>query len=42
LWITDDGNRIPVKAQVELVVGSLTMELTGYKNLKYPLLVAKK
>ena len=42
LWITDDGNRIPVKAQVELVVGSLTMELTGYKNLKYPLLMANK
>ena len=29
LWITDDDNRIPVKAHVEVVVGSLTMELTG-------------
>src|SRR6202000_2922232 len=29
LWITDDGNRIPIKAHVELVVGSITMELTG-------------
>lgn len=37
LWITDDGNRIPVKANVELVVGSVTMELTGTKGLKYPL-----
>ena len=37
LWITDDKNRIPVKAHVEVVVGSLSMELTDAKNLKYPL-----
>jgi len=37
LWITDDGNRIPVKAHVELVVGSLTMDLTAASGLKYPL-----
>jgi hypothetical protein len=37
LWITDDKNRIPVKAHVELVVGSVTMDLTGAKDLKYPL-----
>lgn len=37
LWITDDGNRIPVKATVGLVVGSVTMELTDARGLKYPL-----
>ncbi|HEY2581985.1 MAG TPA: DUF3108 domain-containing protein [Mucilaginibacter sp.] len=37
LWITDDENRIPVKAHVELVIGSVTMDLTGAKDLKYPL-----
>jgi hypothetical protein len=37
LWITDDNNRIPLKAHVELIVGSVTMDLTGAKNLKYPL-----
>lgn len=42
LWITDDGNRIPVKAQVELIVGSLTMELTEFKNLKYPVTYTKR
>ncbi|TWI99868.1 uncharacterized protein DUF3108 [Mucilaginibacter frigoritolerans] len=42
LWITDDKNRIPVKAHVELVVGSVTMDLTGAKNLKYPLNPLKK
>ncbi len=41
LWITDDGNRIPVKAQVEILVGSVTMELTGAGGLKYPLAGAK-
>ncbi|MDF2433830.1 MAG: hypothetical protein JWP44_3461 [Mucilaginibacter sp.] len=42
LWITDDKNRIPVKAHVELIVGSVTMDLTGAKNLKYPLNPLKK
>jgi len=37
LWITDDKNRIPVKAEVEVIVGSLTMELSEAKGLKYPL-----
>ena len=42
LWITDDENRIPVKAHVELIVGSVTMDLTGAKNLKYALNPLKK
>ncbi len=37
LWITDDNNRIPVKAHVEVVIGSITMELTDAKGLKFPL-----
>ena len=37
LWITDDNNRVPVKAHVELIVGSVTMDITGAKGLKYPL-----
>jgi hypothetical protein len=37
LWITDDRNRIPVKAKVEIIVGSLTMDLTSASGLKYPL-----
>jgi hypothetical protein len=41
LWVTDDGNRIPVKAHVEVLVGSITMELTNAKGLKFPL-TAKK
>jgi hypothetical protein len=37
LWITDDDNRIPVKAQVEVILGSITMDLTGAKGLEFPL-----
>ena len=37
LWITDDGNRVPVKAQVEILVGSVTMELKSADGLKYPI-----
>ena len=37
LWITDDANRIPVKAQVELLVGSVTLELMSAEGMKYAL-----
>jgi hypothetical protein len=37
LWITDDGNRVPVKAEVEILVGSVTMEIKSAKGLKFPL-----
>ncbi len=37
LWITNDSNRIPIKAQVEILVGTVTLEITGAKGLKYPL-----
>ncbi|MFC4209956.1 DUF3108 domain-containing protein [Pedobacter lithocola] len=37
LWVTDDGNRVPVKAQVEILVGAVTMELTSAAGLKYAL-----
>ncbi|WP_316802154.1 DUF3108 domain-containing protein [Pedobacter nototheniae] len=35
LWVTDDGNRVPVKAQVEILVGAVTMELKSAAGLKY-------
>ena len=37
LWVTNDGNRIPVKAEVEILVGSVTLELTNATGLKYTL-----
>jgi len=41
LWITDDANRIPVKAQVEILVGSVTLELIAADGIKYPLGLVK-
>lgn len=37
LWVTNDGNRIPVKAQVEILIGSITMELVEASGLKHKL-----
>lgn len=37
LWITNDGNRIPVRAHVEILIGSVTMELTAASGLKHEL-----
>lgn len=42
LWITDDANRIPVKAQAEVLVGNITMELVDAKGLRYPFQAANK
>lgn len=41
LWITDDGNRVPVKAEVEILVGSVVMEIKSAEGLKYPLTIVK-
>ncbi|TDG37670.1 DUF3108 domain-containing protein [Pedobacter changchengzhani] len=37
LWVTDDGNRVPVRAEVEILVGSVVMELKSAAGLKYAL-----
>jgi hypothetical protein len=38
VWVTDDKNHIPVLAASKIIVGSIKVELTGYKNLKNPML----
>jgi len=37
VWITDDGNRIPVLAQAKVLVGSIKMELSNYEGLSHPI-----
>ncbi|WP_017256918.1 DUF3108 domain-containing protein [Pedobacter arcticus] len=37
LWISDDVNRIPVKAQAEVIVGAINMEISSAKGLVKPL-----
>lgn len=34
LWVSDDPNKVPIKVQVELVIGSLEMDIKSYKGLK--------
>ena len=36
IWITDDANKIPIKMQASLSVGSLRAELEDYKGLANP------
>ncbi|HYG04210.1 MAG TPA: DUF3108 domain-containing protein [Chryseosolibacter sp.] len=36
-YFSDDKNRIPVKIDAEMFIGSAGVELTGYSNLKNPL-----
>lgn len=33
LWVSNDLNRIPLRVQVEILVGSIVIELTDYKGL---------
>ncbi len=37
LWVTDDKNKIPVRLEAELVVGSIKMDLEDYRNNLYPM-----
>lgn len=37
LWVTNDGNRVPVRAKADILVGSVTLELTDAEGLKYKL-----
>ncbi len=41
-WISDDKNRIPVRAQAKVLVGSIKMDLTAYSGLASPLALVEK
>ena len=36
-WFSADKNKIPLKINAELTVGSGGLEITGFKNVKYPI-----
>jgi len=38
VWVTDDQNHIPVLASSKIIVGSIKIELSSYRNLKNPFL----
>jgi len=35
-WVSDDANKVPVKIEANLTVGSLDADLDSYKGLKHP------
>jgi len=37
LWVSDDNRKIPVKVQMDVIIGSVKAELTSYRNLSGPL-----
>lgn len=44
VWVTDDRNKIPVRIESPITVGSVKVDMMGYSNLKFPLtsLISKK
>lgn len=42
VWITDDGNKIPILAKANIAVGSIKMELTKYEGLSHPIAKVSK
>jgi hypothetical protein len=41
IWVSDDKNRIPVRVQTNILVGSIKMDLVSYENLVNELSLAK-
>jgi hypothetical protein len=44
VWVSDDENHLPLRIESKILIGSIKVDMTGYKNLRYPLggLVKKK
>jgi len=36
VWISDDKNKIPIRVQAEILVGSIKMDIAGYSGLNNP------
>jgi Protein of unknown function (DUF3108) len=37
VWVSDDGNHIPLRIESPISVGSVKVDMMGYKGLRYPL-----
>jgi hypothetical protein len=35
IWVSDDQNRVPIRIEIDFSVGSASMELKDYRNIKY-------
>lgn len=41
IWLSDDGNHIPIQVEADMFVGAVKMTLKHYDGTKYPLNLAK-
>ena len=41
IWISDDKNRVPIRAEASLMVGSIKMDLLQYTGVAHPLALVK-
>lgn len=41
-WISDDQNKVPIRAEAKILVGSIRMDLTEYSGLMGPLSLVEK
>jgi len=37
VWVSDDRNKVPLRIESPITVGSVKVDMMGYKNLRYPL-----
>lgn len=37
VWVSDDANHIPLRVESPISVGSVKVDMMGYRNLRYPL-----
>lgn len=37
VWVSDDGNKIPLRVESPISVGSVKVDMMSYRNLRYPL-----
>jgi len=36
LWVSDDKNRLPIRFQADILIGSIKADIENFKNLKHP------
>lgn len=42
MWLSDDGNKIPVKIEADLFIGKVEVDLKSFSGLKHPIVFTKK
>lgn len=37
VWVSDDGNHVPLRIESPITVGSIKVDMMGYRNLRHPM-----